>query len=482
MKLDNYDRFYRTSAAWALLRARSAPAILAFLEFTFKDSQKFVLPWFEVETALVDFLEFTQSELKEEAESTNLKAKASAMLDRWVKEGWLRKFPDDQGDDFLELTAETEKALLFAQSLERQEFVGTESRFKDIFQRLKEMVEGSKEDPVEKIKALQENIKKLEDEIKLIKRRGEVTVLTDTQLKERFYTLSKTARELLSDFKEVAQNFKDITRKIYQKQGEKKLIKGELLGFALDRIEELKESDQGKSFYAFWEFLISSQRQEELNKLIHELIALFEERAIAMQDPLLRSLKRQLYENGQLVLETNQLLAEKLNRVISTQNLKEQKRALELIQQIRHWAMEEGSSFENSKFWEVPVNIPVALPLARPLGEPEAESRAFIHPQEQSEQEFLPEDMSELFDQFYIDRPRLEAYLRRLLQSKLQVSLEEVLQAYPLTKGLAELLTYFAIASSSTHHFIQKESKIEVVIEGENARRIWVPQLIFTQE
>lgn len=481
MKLESYERFYSTSAAWSLLRARSAPSILAFLEFTFKDSQKFVLPWFEVETGLVDFLDFTQSELNAEEDSATLKLKASRLLDRWVKDGYLRKFPDDLGDDFLELTAETEKALLFAQSLERQDFIGTESRFKDIFQRLKEMVEGSKEDPVEKIKVLQENIKKLEDEIKNIKRRGEVTVLTDTQLKERFYTLSKTARELLGDFKEVAQNFKDITRKIYQKQGEKKLIKGELLGFALDRIEELKESDQGKSFYAFWEFLISSQRQEELTKLINELIVLFEEKAIPMQDPLLRSLKRQLYENGQLVLETNQLLAEKLNRVISTQNLKEQKRALELIQQIRHWAMEEGSNFENSRFWEVPVSVPIALPIARPLGEPEAESRAFIHPQEQPAQEFLPEDMSELFDQFYVDRPRLERNIRQMLQSKLQISLEELLKVFPLTKGLAELLTYFAIASSSTHHFIQKENKIEVVIEGEPARRILVPQLIFTQ-
>lgn len=481
MKLESYDRFYRQSAAWSLLRARSAPAILTFLEFTFKDSQKFVLPWFEVETGLVDFLDFTQSELTADTDSVNLKTKASKLLDRWVSNGWLRKFPDDLGNDFLELTAETEKAMLFAQSLERQDFIGTESRFKDIFNRLREMVEGSKEDPVEKIKVLQANIKKLETEIKKIKRRGEVSVLTDTQLKERFYTLSKTARELLGDFKEVAQNFKDLTRKIYQKQGEEKLIKGELLGFALDRIEELKESDQGKSFYAFWEFLISSQRQEELSKLIQELLILMEERGIGAQDPLLRSLKRQLYENGQLVLETNQLLAEKLNRVISTQNLKEQKRALELIEEIRHWAMEEGSNFQNGKFWEVPVSVPVALPLARPLGEPEAESRAFIHPQEQSEAEILPEDMSELFGQFFVDRSRLEASIRRMLQSKLQISLEELLKEYPLTKGLAELLTYYAIASSSSHHFIQKENKFKIVIEGENPRRILVPQLIFTQ-
>lgn len=57
-------------------------------------------------------------------------------------------------------------------------------------------------------------------------------------------------------------------------------------------------------------------------------------------------------------------------------------------------------------------------------------------------------DADALFDQVVVDRAELRANIRRLLQARFQVTLSEVIGARPLTHGLAELVTYLAIAGA----------------------------------
>lgn len=46
----------------------------------------------------------------------------------------------------------------------------------------------------------------------------DVEVYEDYQIEPRYNTLNKLAKELLSDFKEVDDNFKEIIKQIYQRQ------------------------------------------------------------------------------------------------------------------------------------------------------------------------------------------------------------------------------------------------------------------------
>ena len=70
------------------------------------------------------------------------------------------------------------------------------------------------------------------------------------------------AKELLSDFKEVDDNFKDIIKQIYQRQTDNEQKK-DLLTYIFDAYSELKNSQQGRTFYAFWEFLLSAELQKK---------------------------------------------------------------------------------------------------------------------------------------------------------------------------------------------------------------------------
>ena len=264
-----------TEACIRLLKATNAPLIISFLHNEFKISHRASITHPELVHKLTDFLEqinYSDMELQDEPEDTETRPKR--YLDTWTDQNFLRKFPNDLGEHFYELTPDAEKVLQWVEGLEKRAFVGTESRFKDIFIKLKDIVDNTLEDPLEKIKELEKKKNEIEEEIRQIKITQSVITFNETQIKERFYEVNKISKELLSDFKEVEQNFKDIIRNIYEKQSYKSYSKGQIMGYALDAIEQLKQKDQGRSFYAFWQFLIADKSQEELKKLIDNVYEL----------------------------------------------------------------------------------------------------------------------------------------------------------------------------------------------------------------
>ena len=488
MDLDTFQALNRNSPAWKLLRAQTSPWILAFLHTAFKEDNHPFLPYFQLQVKLADFQRmnggWAGGDTEEETApimEADFMDRAQSLIEAWVRNRWLRKYPDDNGEDQLALTFETNKAFQFVKSLQEREFVGTESRFKDIFRRLQELVEESREDPQAKIESLEAKIAELKAEIKAIEKTGRVTALNDTQIKERYYELTRSARELLDDFSEVEANFKKITQEIYKAQGESDLSKGSLLGQALDWLETLKEQDQGRSFYAFWEFLISSDRQDELKRLTRETLSVLAEREIEANDPLLPRLRSHLHRNGQKVLDSNQLLAEKLDRVISEQRLRERKRMRDTIGKIRKVAMETGGPAEGrNRFWQVEAEAALHFPMDRPLGEPPPEVVELEAPKNA---EGAPEtlDFQNLFDPNVVDRKRLVANIRSLLRNQEQAALSELVREYPLERGLAELLTYFAIASSHRSYHIHPETTVPIKLDAHENRVINVPEVIFTK-
>ncbi|MGY0406663.1 DUF3375 family protein, partial [Pseudoalteromonas sp. SYSU M81241] len=82
------------------------------------------------------------------------------------------------------------------------------------------------------------------------------------------------------DFKEVEDNFKEITRRIYERQQQADLSKGKLLAETFDALYELRSTDQGKSFYAFWQFMLDDISQSDFQKLTKEVYDVLEDRGI----------------------------------------------------------------------------------------------------------------------------------------------------------------------------------------------------------
>lgn len=86
-----------------------------------------------------------------------------------------------------------------------------------------------------------------------------------------------------------------------------------------------------------------------------------------------------------------------------------------------------------------------------------------------------------LFSTTYVDKTRLLQSIRRALQFRGQVSLEELTQAYPLEQGLAELITYLSLAADNPDAFIDDSRRVAIswVNELGATRRVHMPAVLF---
>ncbi len=483
--IEKLNTFFNTSPSIKLFRAISAPKILAFFYYLFKENPNPFIQEEQLILHLADFLkacDIEDEETHDERLFVDLEAKSRQLIDSWTERNFLRNYETIDNQIVYELTAHSEKVLQWLEQLDQQEFIGTESRFKDIFNKLQELIANTTEDTGKKIDDLEKQKQQIEEEIRQIKISGKVRIYDNYQIKSRIREITQSAKELLSDFKEVEDNFKTITRNIYQKHTDPAQTKGNILNYTFDALDELKESDQGKSFYAFWEFLIAQNRQDQWKELINRVFSILDERSISYDDVFLRKMKNYLYKAGQKVSEANDRMSDKLSRVISEKELAERIKVKASINRIKELALKFIERDELPSIgMEIEHKPEISLPLERKLTLEKAEMPSFdSQPQPASDQPD-PGKLAELYTLFSVDKGLLLKRIKLLLKDKTQVTLEEVLGAYPLEKGLSELMAYFSLADGDCKTVFNKEKTGLVEFHRENRKYIEIPQVIFAR-
>ncbi len=484
---DALQQTLRDSVAVRLLNSPHTPLIASFLYEQFKVQHNLTIHHSLLLERLEDYLDFLR-----QAEPEMYRATAVSYLDNWCnKSGYLRKYHLVGSDDpVYELTAEAERALRWLEELQSREFIGTESRFLYIFDLMQDMVQKSNSNVPDRLAYLAQQKADIEAEMALIEATGEVETYSDTQLKEKFFELNDTARRLLADFRAVEDNFRAIAREVQQRQLQANVRKGEIVRHVLEADEALKESDQGRSFYAFWQFLMSQSKQDELRDL---LAAVLQITAVSQtsEQRVLRHLKRSLIDAGSKIVESNRRLAEQLRKLLDEQNLQEARRVRELAAEIKQIAAQLAAADEadswtrpsRQTFVTITGSPEVNLPLERPLWEPRPQvdfSEVVI---EEALPEVDPELLSTIYTQFFVDEALLYERIEALLEERGAVTLGEVVARYPLEKGLAEVLAYVAIATRSFAEGIDLGQVVALGLngrEGEHGRVLHIPQIIFS--
>src|SRR5674476_322375 len=195
---------------------------------------------------------------------------------------------------------------------------------------------------------------------------GDMPLLDETALKERFQQFTGLARELLTDFREVEHNFRGLDRRVRERIALWDGAKGALLDRIMGERDAIADSDQGKSFRAFWDFLMSQQRQEELTQLLERVLALPPVLALA---PDLR-LKRVHYdwlEAGEHAQATVALLSQQLRRFLDDQTWLENRRIMDILRGIEARTVALRSTPPSGNFMVVDdINTSLELPMERP--------------------------------------------------------------------------------------------------------------------
>lgn len=466
--------------AWRLLRADHAALVASFLY------RVFVAPNVR-NIAQIDLAEALEDELfglREQLGNDAFPKTALQYLDDWAAndKGWLRKFYGSDSDEpQFDLTPAAEKAILWLGTLGERGFVGTESRLLTLFELLRQISEGTQTDPVARVAELQRRRAEIDAEINHVLD-GSPPLLDGTAVRDRFQQFLQLARELLGDFREVEQNFRQLDRRVRERIALWEGGKGALLEEVMGERDAIAESDQGRSFRAFWDFLMSSRRQEELSELLERVLNL---PAVNEQQPdtRLRRVHYDWLEAGEHTQRTVAELSRQLRRFLDDQAWLENRRIMDLLHSIEAHALALRDAPPAGVTMDIDgTAASVELPMERPL------YTAALQPKIVDvvlEADGADVDDAALYAQVFVDKARLVRHIRHALHGRSQITLAELVRMQPMQQGLAELVAYLQLADDGFRSTVDEHVHDPVDWEGLDAggrpyhRQARLPRVIF---
>jgi hypothetical protein len=259
---------------------------------------------------------------------------------------------------------------------------------------------------------------------------------------------------LLADFREVEHNFRSLDRQVRERVTLWEGAKGALLDEILGERDAIAESDQGRSFRAFWDFLMSQERQEELTSLLERVLQL---PAIAASGPekRLRRVHYDWLEAGEHTQRSVAQLSHQLRRFIDDRAYLENRRIMDLLRQIEIHAVGVRGNPPQGDFMEIAnlgcaIDLPMERRMFSPVSNPAIADSVVLEGD-------APVDLDALFSQAVIDYAKLSDNVRRALQKRNEVTLRAVIEAHPVEQGLAEVVAYLQLAAQDRHAFFDED-------------------------
>ena len=447
---------------------------LSFFDFVFNQKRFLSINASMIEEFLEDFLydlNKTYSDIFPKS--------AKDYLSDWTNSGFLKKYYDSSGEIVYEITPYTKSALEFIEALDKSEFIGSRTKFNIIFELLEELEFETNLSDEERIKALKKQKDEIDEMIEKIKKK-EYLKFDKSRVKEHYLQIVEQSRKLLYDFSQIEYNFRELNKDVASKILGANSTKDRLLGSIFDIEERIRQSDQGKSFFAFWQLLTNAQKSEQLTKMIENL---YKNETILEfdKDKSLKNLKFDLLNNAQKISKTTNRLVEQLRRFLDDKVWLEHKKILELCKSIQKSAIEVKQNPPKQRvFMEIDgTKVPVDSVFEKRLFTIKEKSEFTHEINEQKE----TVDLSDFYNIFYVDEEKLKQNINYFLQIKTQVSLEEVVQKFPVKNGIAELISYLSLAKKDENSLIYEES-ITLEIEDENGykKRVKMPKVVFVRE
>lgn len=482
MDINQLVQTLNNSPSVKLLKMRSAEFFLAFVTSVF--DEQMAIGEEKLQMLLENRLDnqredITDEDINIETLGESNETKAKRLIKEWTDKGLFANYQNEDGEIIYELSSHTSKVIDWVTSLKKEEYIGTESKFKTLFSQLKDLVEFSNEDREKRLELLRQKKEDIERQIERLEMGEEIEVYEDYQIEPRYNSLNKLAKELLSDFKEVDDNFKKIIKQIYKRQTENE-GKKDILNYIFDAYAELKDSQQGKSFYAFWEFLLSSELQKEWDELTDLLYKTLDKRNIDSKDKFLKEMKKHLFDAGEKVSKTNDRMSEKLSLIIRNNGNSDTQATKQVINDIKKMLLNTAQNKERNNTslnYEV---IELNLPTERQLN---------LTPKQEVEYNNIPteadldinelERLDKLYNYHQIDRRILRKRIDIILRENTQTTLAEVIeQNNGIEKGLSELFGYIAILKE--YKTIVSDNRTQEIIFSKD-KTITIPEIIITQ-
>jgi len=354
--------------------------------------------------------------------------------------------------------------------LQARTFVGTESRLHTVIELLRQILYGSSTDPEVRLTELRRRRTEIDREIADVEA-GVLNTLPPAALRDRYQQFAGTARDLLGDFREVEENFRALDRAAREQIAGWEGSKGDLLAELVGSRADISGSDQGRSFQAFYDYLLSEARQDELSGLLAGVQRLDQIDA----DQRLRTIHHDWSDAAERTQQTVRQISEQLRRFLDDQVWLENRRVLDLVRAVEASALACRSAPPGFGLSVDQPGIDIALPFERPLYDtrPAARVDSLLDPSADGDV-----DVAALFGQRFVDQARLMDNIRTVVPERTSVLLSDIVRICPIEQGAAEIVGYLALTEDDIEVIMDEDGETLIdYADGAVVRRARMPRV-----
>ena len=491
-----FENLIQNDPGFILLKSHTASLVISFFYQEFIVYSKISVLEADLEEHLKTFLtdhkeelgNFDEENLDEPSnlfpDSKDKKQKYRLYVEKWCKKGFLSRYRNNDREVVLELTPSIVKLFNWLGNLKPKKFIGTESQFKSILDQLHDLYQHITEDTESRLKVLKQEKAELEAEITRLENGGKVDSYSPVQIFEMVDLCIKNGKDLINDFREVEVNFRNIGTEIYKRQSELNYSKGNILGFALDTDEKLRQSPQGQSFEAFWKF-IAEDNDNEINTIANSIIEKVSSTSEISQidsvdTDFLLNFKHLLFDAGSKIIDTKHGITDRLSRVLQQNQNGNFQKLNALINEIKKTASEKYKS-KNYTSEKAFMLLDIKPFVARsPVPILPNTQKDFGKMEQSGDSNFNITDYNDLLTQFFVDRKQLIENINDYRKNHLiQFTLGQLLAEHPITKGMAEIAVYYDLLNSEKGLTVDENAKEQICYENDGTTiKVTVPKLI----
>lgn len=442
-------------STWRLLSATKAPAVLAIVQSVFPAGDR-RLERSELVARVSTHLDLLHDD--EEQRTT-----AADYVDGWVREGYLTRRDDPNTvETTFEPSPATVEAIGFISSLEEHRPTTTESRLTLVMQQFERLAEDTEGDRDVRLRGLQLRRAQIEREIQALSE-GELMLPPAEHSAERLRDILQVADELSGDFLQYREDLRAVDLHLREQILSPEGSRGEILEQLLAGDDLLGQSKVGKTFTAFFRMLNDPKQNERAQDLVDRLLSRDFTRTLTRRErDRLANVFSDLYEPAQEVLDVKTELYRSLARFVRSQDFRQHRVLLDLLQEAQGIALAQKDSVSHRKAEEVDLGLSraqmssVAQHLLKDPSDPGVPPEAEVHDASRLSVEVL----DELVRTNDIDLVGLTSSVNEVVHAKGQASIGQIVREQGAPQGLASVIGLMFLA---TAHANAREGDTEIV-------------------
>ena len=477
---EEFLHFFDESPALRLMRGRLGSFVVGFFFKTFKKWGVVEASEEELAATLAEHIE----QVRELEDFDAPKRLPQDYLDEWCDEDhryMTKTYAEDKEEYIFRLTRHSEKALSWLQdllSMQQRGYATTESRFNRIILEMESLSQGVNADPEARIRDLARKRDEIDEEIQKIRDTGEAPIFGEDVIRDQVYDLSDLVEHFLSDFRAIEEFFKDHARQISKLYAQGDASKGDIVEHVLDSGDELRSCDQGKSYFGFRAMMTNPALARQFRNLAEQTSDIARRRGLDPNKTFL-SLSDRLFGEANSAHGAYGRISRKLRQVVGDHAGGGGKQIRKTLSNIRKKAFLLRDQPPEDWDFEIDIRPQFFGLMESDFWEPKAvEPFAPISTASSEDSEWINEILNSVGEP--LDLNKYRERVNEALETEEKVSLTEMVQRFPLERGVVDVVCYRVVAGEDSRHNILDNEIIKIDLNRPSQPRfVEVEEVIF---